>query len=219
MWRFLVIVLALAVPASLHAQWLVAPQAGAILYDEASTLETMPVGSIEFTRPLTDMFALSLGMDYARGQIDGERFPTAQLDFGQDSTINVVVNQPVSAVHYGGRLEVGRFAGRLQPYAAAGAGGYTLFLNSQQHDQQETVSGISLQAGAGIRFGLTESSSLVLDARDVVYLSFDPNELSVVEERFENDRFPELNPEPLEEGTMHNIRLTLGFTFLPGEGR
>lgn len=218
MWRLLAVVLALSIPAGARAQWLVAPQGGVILFDDASTLEGMPVGSIELTRPMGDLLAVSLGLDYARGQVDGERFPTAQLDFGQDSTVNVLVNQPVSAIHYAARLEVGRFSGRLQPYASGGAGGYTLFLNAQQHDEPATVSGVTLLAGAGIRLGLTESSSLVLDARDVVYLGFDPNDLSVVEERFQNDRFPELNPDPLEEGTMHNIRLTLGFTFIPGSG-
>lgn len=208
----------LALPAAAEAQWTVTPQAGWIFFDDGTALRGMPAGGLELSRAAGPISA-GFFVDYGRGEVDGSRFPAAQLDFGVDSTVNVNIDQPLSAMNYGIAVQAGFEAGALRPYLSGGVGGYSLFLNAQQWDRPETKSGLLFSVGGGARFEVADGASLVLDLRDLIYPGFDANELNVVREENRNDRFPELNPEPLEEGTAHNLRLTLGFSFIPGEGR
>lgn len=219
MRRLVVSILLVGLPAAAEAQWRITPNAGYILFQEETALEGMPVGGIEVMRAGAGPFGFGFGLDYARGEIDGALFPPAQLDFGIDSTVAVVVNQSAGMLGYWARGELTTEVGRFSPYAGAGAGGYTLFLNAQQWDAPETLSGLMVVAGVGARIAVGESSSIVLDVRDLIFPSFDANDLNVVREQSRNDRFPELNPAPLEETTAHNIRLSLGFQFLQGGGR
>lgn len=199
-----------ALPGAAAAQWQVVPQAGYVSYADGSALGGMAVGGVEVLRDINPLLSAGVSMDFARGKIDGEKFPLAQLDFGVDSTVYAVIHQPVSILSYGARIEFGPRDGALQPYAGLGAGAYTMFLDAQQWDAPTTLSGFQFAVGGGLRFRASDQLTLSIDARDVIYPDFDPNKLNVVREENRNNRFPELNPPPLEAGTMHNIRLTLG---------
>ncbi len=199
-----------ALPGAAAAQWQVVPQAGYVSYANGSALEGMALGGLEVLREIGPMLSAGVSVDFARGKIDGAKFPLAQLDFGVDSTIFAVIHQPVAIVSYGARVELGPREGALQPYAGIGAGAYAMFLDAQQWDAPTTRSGFQFAVGGGLRFRASDQITLSIDARDVIYPDFDPNKLNVVREENRNRLFPELNPPPLESGTMHNIRVTLG---------
>lgn len=207
-----------ALPGAAAAQWQIVPQAGYVSYANGSALEGMALGGLEVLRDFGPMLAAGVSADFARGQIDGAKFPLAQLAFGIDSTVFAVIHQPLAILSYGARVELGPRDGTLQPYAGLGVGGFSMFLDAQQWDAPTTLSGFQFAVGGGLRFRASDEITFSVDARDVIYPDFDPNKLNVVREENRNSRFPELNPPPLESGTMHNIRVTVGLRINPGGG-
>lgn len=208
----------LALPGAAAAQWQIVPQAGYVSYADDSALKGMALGGLEVLRDFGPMLAAGVSADFARGQIDGAKFPLAQLAFGIDSTVFAVIHQPLAILSYGARVELGPRDGTLQPYAGLGVGGFSMFLDAQQWDAPTTLSGFQFAVGGGLRFRASDEITFSVDARDVIYPDFDPNKLNVVREENRNSRFPELNPPPLESGTMHNIRVTVGLRINPGGG-
>lgn len=220
MRRFLLLtLLVMALPSVAHAQWTAVPHGGYLIFDEESAVASMPIAGIELVREVNDLIGIGVTVDYAQGNVDGSKFPPAELSFGPDSTIFATIDQSVSVFHYGVWAEFRPSLNTFfQPYVGLGGGGYTFYMSAQQWDQPKTITGARLAAGGGLRFQFGDNSGLVLDIRDIIYPSFDPNRLNTVSEENRADRFPELNPAPLTEGAMHNFRLTIGLEFRSGGG-
>ena len=194
----------------------VTPYAGYLAFDGESALDPAPVGGLEVAYRLAGTLKVGFTVDYARTRVDGHKFPYAELNFGIDSTVLVAVHQPVSVLH-AAALATLELPGRaLAPYVAAGLGGATVFLDPQQADRPATVEDLVAQLGAGLVLRTGGALEARIDARDVVYTSFDREALNVVRPQNRNDRFPELNP-PASPGeqTMHNLRFTLGLRYRP----
>lgn len=206
--------------------WVVDLRGGALLYDEASAIETGAVLGLEALYRFGRNFAVGPSIDYAQTQTAGEFF-IGVLDFGADSTRIYEVSQPLSALHYGLNAVFDVLPdSRFGPYVGAGGGGYRLYLDSQSNEAPTTVNGAMLQAGGGIRWSISDAAGVQLDVRDLIYLDFDREELNPIDPRHRNRRddgtirFPAAEEDlPDASSTIHNFRLTLGFTYVPGLGR
>jgi hypothetical protein len=237
--------LAALVPATLQAQsadnnrWSVNLRGGTVLYEDASALERGALIGAEALYRVTPRFSIGPTMDFVKTKSDGEFF-VGVYNFGPDTARAYEVGQNITVLHYGlnGVFQLGSDASRMAPYLAAGIGGHTLYLDPQENNGATRDNGIHFQAGGGLRFGLGEASGLQIDARDMIYLDFDREGLNPIPARFRNRQVigtanctPEANGTtcllypafendvPDAKSTLHNIRLSLAFTYTPGASR
>lgn len=224
--------LAMAAPAAAHAQseqaaWSVEVSAGTQMYAASSSLGATPMFALEALYQVTPRIAVGPAMQFHRADTDGS-FYVAAVDFGADSTRIYQVGQTLSALHYGVNAHVSVLpGGRLDPYVLLGAGGYTLYLDTQANDDFRRVTHRLVQGGAGVRYAVTEAAGVQVDVRDVIYMNFDRDVLNPVEERLRNCksdgtcRFPDAERADLpdKEDMIHNLRLSIGLTYVPGLNR
>jgi hypothetical protein len=220
---------ALAVPALAAAQdagrWAVHVRGGAFLPQEASALQPGAVLGLEAMHRLTPRLAVGPAFDFAAGSTDGRYF-IAVMQLGPDSTRLYEVGQDVMTVHVGANALVDLFnGGRLSGYAAGGVGAYALYLDVQSNDGPTRVTGPLAQVGGGVRYAVRGTSGIHLDVRNLVYLNYDRDDVNPVRPEQRNlrpdgsYRFPAAEHDlPGARSTVHNLRLTLGFTYIPGPG-
>jgi opacity protein-like surface antigen len=224
--------LAVAVPSTVHAQseqgaWSVEVSAGTQMYAVSSSLLSSPMLALEALYQVTPRIAVGPAIQFHRADTDGS-FYVAAVDFGADSTRIYEVGQSLSALHYGFNAHVSVMpGGSLDPYVILGAGGATLYLDTQANDNFRRVTHQMVQGGAGVRYVVNESAGIQLDVRDVIYMNFDRDVLNPVQERLRNCksdgacRFPdaERTDLPDKQDMIHNIRLSIGLTYVPGLNR
>ena len=224
--------LATAAPAAAHAQsepgsWSVAVSAGTQMHAASSSLGTSPMLALEALLQVTPRIAVGPAIQFHRADTDGS-FYVAAVDFGPDSTRVYQVGQTLSALHYGASAHFSFMpGGRLDPYAVVGAGGATLYLDAQANDGIRRVTHRMVQGGGGVRYAVTEAAGVRVDVRDVVYMNFDRDVLNPVEERLRNCgtdgvcRFPDAERAhlPDKQDMVHNVRLSIGLTYVPGLNR
>ena len=224
--------LAVAVPSTVHAQseqgaWSVEVSAGTQMYAVSSSLLSSPMLALEALYQVTPRIAVGPAIQFHRADTDGS-FYVAAVDFGADSTRIYEVGQSLSALHYGFNAHVSVMqGGSLDPYVVLGAGGATLYLDTQANDNFRRVTHQMVQGGAGVRYVVNESAGIQLDVRDVIYMNFDRDVLNPVQERLRNCksdgacRFPEAERTdiPDKQDMIHNIRLSIGLTYVPGLNR
>ena len=224
--------LAVAVPSTVHAQseqgaWSVEVSAGTQMYAVSSSLLSSPMLALEALYQVTPRIAVGPAIQFHRADTDGS-FYVAAVDFGADSTRIYEVGQSLSALHYGFNAHVSVMpGGSLDPYVILGAGGATLYLDTQANDNFRRVTHQMVQGGAGVRYVVNESAGIQLDVRDVIYMNFDRDVLNPVAERLRNCksdgacRFPEAERTdiPDKQDMIHNIRLSIGLTYIPGLNR
>ena len=224
--------LAVAMPSTVHAQseqgaWSVEVSAGTQMYAVSSSLLSSPMLALEALYQVTPRIAVGPAIQFHRADTDGS-FYVAAVDFGADSTRIFEVGQTLSALHYGVNAHVSVMpGGNLDPYVVLGAGGATLYLDTQANDDFRRVTHRMAQAGAGVRYAVNEAAGIQLDVRDVIYMNFDRDVLNPVDDRLRNCksdgtcRFPdaERTDIPDKQDMIHNIRLSIGLTYVPGLNR
>lgn len=198
---------------------------GAVIFDEASALETGGSFTFEALYQITPRFAVGPTIDYVRTQSEGEYFPMV-LRLGEDSTRIRHIGQSVNALNYGAVVTADVLpASALSLYLSGGGGGYRLFLDAQANEGPVRMDGWMAQLGGGIRYAITESAGLHLDARDIIYGDYDREMLNPVDERQRcvQDELDLCGLSDLDlteaKSTLHNLRVTLGFSYVPGLGQ
>ena len=220
---------ALLLPVGLNGQerdWSVDLMGGAVVFPESSALETGPSLGIEALYHITPNLSIGPLAEYVRTETDGSFF-VAAIDFGADSTRVFEAAQRISVLQYGGQI---RFdfspSQRISPYLVGGAGGYTLYLDTQSNDGFKRITNRMLQGGGGIQFNVTDATGFQIEVRDFIYSDFDRDQFNPILPTHRNVRpdgtvrFPgaERSSTPANESTIHNIRLTVGLTYVPGTG-
>ncbi len=231
-WLALTGLALLVVPSGARAQseqgtWSVEVSTGAQAFAESSALTTSPMLAIEALYQIAPRISIGPAIQFIRAETDGTFF-VAALDFGADSTRIFEVGQTLTSLQYGGNVHVDLMPGnQLAPYLIGGAGGYTLYLDAQANDGFTRVSHLMFQGGGGVRYAVTESAGIQLDVRDVIYKDFDRDLLNPVAERLRNCsssgscRFPDAEraTTPDKQDMIHNIRFSIGLTYIPGLNR
>lgn len=231
-WLALTGMALLALPSGARAQseqrtWSVGVSTGAQAFAESSALTTSPMLAIEALYQITPRISVGPAIQFIRAETDGSFF-VAALDFGADSTRVFEVGQTLTSLQYGGNIHFDLMPGnQLNPYVIGGVGGYTLYLDAQANDNFQRISHLMFQGGGGVRYAVTESAGVQLDVRDVIYTDFDRDLLNPVEERVRNCRsdgsccFPDAEraTTPDKQDMIHNIRFSIGLTYVPGLNR
>jgi opacity protein-like surface antigen len=214
----------------------VTPVLGYMHWDNASALANKKAdGQGGFTKTATtDNLTFGLSADYhvvpalgvgfyfeaARPTTRGDYFPSALFNFGANLPAELsVVSQRVTVLMYGveGTFRFG--VGRLQPYVGAGAGAVTVNADPQQSNANASFTHPSFQVGGGLGWRTSENTAVTLDVRDYVFTSWNREQLNAVDPSFQNTIFPAANVNPpAAKSTLNNIRLALGFTFVPKRG-
>ena len=207
-------------------------------FDESSALRNAPTLGFRVTTPrLYGPLTIGLSGSYVRPTTRGDYFPwNRQIYFSDqarrnDTTLVFEVSQRVGLAHVG--LEAGarfgggeRVAGRIVDWramtfdAAVGIGAYGIWLDPEQVRRNARRSGGSYMLGAGIGVPVGGSSTIRLRVDDLIFTDFDRDWFNLHDPLFAEELFP--NPEktpPAKEWRIHNPRLSVQFTFVPGVAR
>lgn len=231
--RLSLLVLALlAVPAGAFGQqqqgsWGVDVVAGMQGYDSSSGMNSGGFLSVAALYQVTSRIALGPALQYTRNSSDGSFF-TGVLDFGADSARVYQVGQTLNTLHYtlDGRFDI-LPENTIDPYVMAGIGGYTTYLETQPNENIGRLTDLMFQVGGGIRWALSPNAGLSIDLRDVVYTNWDRSNLNPIRPEHRNCsvpgdpssacRFPDAETStPDAKDTIHNLRFSIGLTFIPG---
>lgn len=204
-----------AVAQSRAGSFHVIPRAGMINYDRASSINRSGFLSVETAYGLTNMFSLGVNLLASRPSTRGEDF-VHSLTYG-DTTYLYKVTQPLNVLDIGGTATAQMDIGRLSPYLTGGVGAYRIFLDPQVSNGSKSFSRMSMTFGGGFLMNFGGQTAIMLDVRDVIFTDFRRDRLGRVTSssmKFAED----LDIPPAAKSTLHNLALSIGFSFTPGVG-
>jgi hypothetical protein len=211
-------------PAALQAQvevgrYQVSALVGMQEYAASSALERAPVAGVEASYYLSPHLSLGLYGQVARPRTDPLFFPLVRLNFGAVTEYHAPA-QRVTAYALGAQARMSLPLERVEPYATVGAGAYLFNLDPEQNRSDEFRTGPSLSVGAGVNVPLTPRAGVRMELRDNILLRYDRDWFDLSDPLFREPRHPAPGGEPPDpQSTIHNLRWSLGFTFIPGAPR
>lgn len=215
-----------AAEAQVARQFEVTPRVGWMIFDNASALDDAPMLGIDATY-FFGASGLGLGFyaDIARPDTKGDYFTPIRLDFGPESELRFV-GVRTTLVHTGLQAMY-RFPvqGRVSPVVAAGLGLHRVYADPQQQQSFDAFTEFSFNFGGGLDLRVSERAGFRLEVRDFVYPNWEREKLNVLDPSVQDDRFPEQHGTPpspecsTQSCSMHNIRLSLLFVFMPSAGQ
>jgi hypothetical protein len=217
----------------------VAALGGYQFFDKAAALRGTPTMGLRVTHPglIKAMPGITFGANaaFARPTTRGDYFPwNRQIYYSgdatrrNDTTLVFEVSQQVTMAWVG--VDVGyRYAGHgnamkdvrdwraLEVEANVGAGLYGFWLDPEQERKNVMHSRRGWLLGGGIGIPLPGNTKILLRAEDLVFVWFDRNWFSLSDPLFSEELFPNpVKTPPAAKGTVHNARLTVQFSFIPG---
>lgn len=204
-------------------QWRVIPSVGLLRYDRTTALSSTD-GGISKLWPsvgLATSYAvrpnLHVGL-YIQGgnaRTDTAYFQPARLRFGPIDSIRQV-SQDVIVLQYGVMAMVDLpFARRIGPYLQVGAGLHSIFPDVQQTASAASFSGGHVQLGGGFAYTIG-SVGLRLELIDYMWMDFDRADLDPVAPAEHATGVDGSAYTWSKPGLIHNMRMSLGVTFVPG---
>jgi outer membrane protein W len=191
---------------------------GAQDFAESSALKTAFVGALDANYFFTRNIAVGLFGQVSRPETDPSFYPLVRLDFGEETELHQPAQRVTSYV-VGLQGELGLEFSRFAPYAVGGVGYYAFTLDPEQNRSDENRDGYSLNIGIGATYAITSSAGILLDIRDVVLFEYDRDWFNLSDPLLAEPRVPEPGGEPPEkQSTIHNLRFSIGFTYVPGAG-
>jgi hypothetical protein len=211
-------------------------------FDKAAALRGAPTMGLRVIHPdLLDRWlpGLTIGANaaFARPTTRGDYFPwNRQIYYSgdasrrNDTTLVFEVSQQVTMAWVG--LDVGyRYGGRpsepamrspadwraLQLDASVGPGLYGFWLDPEQSGRNVMHSRRGWLLGGGIGIPMPGNTKILLRAEDMVFVWYDRNWFSLSDPLFSEELWPNpVKTPPAAKGTVHNARLTVQFSFVPG---
>jgi opacity protein-like surface antigen len=195
----------------------VTPSVGVQMYDTHSGFRrSSVVAAIDLTYRLGSMLGVGLTASAGRPETDETYFPLVRQSAG-DTSLFHRVSQRVEEYTVGVRATGSMPLGRLLPYVAVGAGVYSFTMDPQAVGTTKRTSGPMFSLGGGINVPFGERAGITLDLRDVVFSSFDRDDLDATDPLFRDDRFDPIPAgKPGPKSSIHNIRFSVGVSFVPG---
>lgn len=194
-------------------------------YAESAALDNAPLAGLHGVFYLNRSLGLGAHLLAGRPWTRGEYFPYVRhsylsADETNDTTLLYVVRQHVTHLQLGIDATVRRDWGRLAPFATAGVGRYRFFLDPEQLNRLEDLSGTSFHFGGGLELQMSEAAGLRFGLTDQVLLDFDRDRFCVncsgAMALLQEDRFPSPLRVVAKESTIHNWRFVGSFSFVPG---
>jgi hypothetical protein len=225
------VLLLLAGAQTLHAQltpreFMMSARADYQTYAESSALRSAPAVAIEATYYLTSNLGLGFQAAAARPWTNGSYFPLSRLTYwtvgsANDTTVLYVLNQQLTAVDFGFQAEYRHALDRIEPFVQIGLGRYNLYLDRQSQPQADRsrrlFGGMAYSAGVGVSLVVADGARITASASDRIYTGYDRDNLSLTDRLMMEDRFRNPDPAPpAKEDVIHNLRYSIGFSFIPG---
>ncbi|MBA2440118.1 MAG: hypothetical protein H0V50_05535, partial [Thermoleophilaceae bacterium] len=147
-----------------------------------------------------------------------DQFPAVAFDFG-DTTLLYGVAQRTTLLTYGLQGTLGFSVGVLRLYGLAGAGAYTIQLDSRQNVGNFSSTNGMFQFGGGVGYAISRSIGLRVEARDVIFNNFDRDRLDPTVGYARDRRVVDAVPNPRAESKRpNNIQTALVFSYIPNRG-
>lgn len=216
-------------------------------FDNSSALKGAGTLGLRAVNPhiLARVPGLSFGVTaaFSRPTTKGSYFPwnrhtfVSDINRRNDTTLVYEVSQRVTMAHYA--IEAGyRIGGaprrtegrttmeRLLDWRAAsaeaslGLGGYAFWEDPEQNHRNEVHAHPAISLGAGLGIPLPRNTTLRLRADDLILTRYDREWFSLYDPLFSEELFPNpMTPPPAAKSTIHNMRLSIQFSFVPGAER
>lgn len=183
-------------------------------FDGSSALKSAAVGGVDAAYSLTPNVAVGFFGQMSRPQTDPDFFPLVRLTFGDETEFHQPAEH-VTSYAVGVQARLSRPLGRITPHVLGGLGYYAFTLDPEQNRSDRSNGGLTLGLGAGATYGLGERAGVIVELRDLVFFDYDRDWFNLSDPLFTETRFPEPAPPP-KESTIHNLRLTVGFSYVPG---
>jgi hypothetical protein len=163
----------------------------------------------------TSMLALGLTASVGRPMTDGTYFPLVRMQ-AADTSLYYRVSQRITSYTIGAHAVATAPLGRFAPYGLIGIGRSFLEMDPQTTGTTTRSSGPMFSLGGGINILLRQNSGITFDIRDVVFTNFDREVLNGTDPLFRDDRVDQTpSGIPGKKSTIHNIRLSVGVSFVP----
>ena len=208
----------------------VVPSFGIMRFDRTSALSSIETGLSTQLWPTAGLQALygvrsgvraGLYLDVTRPETSSDYYAYALLKTGNNYQL-FGVSQRVVVLSYGVTATVDvPFARKIGPYLRGGIGRHSVFADVQRTNSTESITGTEFSLGGGLSYAVSEAIGLRLELSDFMWSNWDREDLDPVAPAVRNTTFPEDNPVGLLWGSrslIHNLRLTLGFSFTPSGG-
>jgi hypothetical protein len=194
----------------------VSPSVGVQLSDRASALDrAVPVAGLDVNYRLTPFLAIGFTGSASRPKTDAEFFNLVEMPVGDTSEF-YRVSQRVTQFTYGVQAVATFTTARFAPYALGSLGGYTFSMDPQAVGGTRRYSGPAASVGGGLRIPVGGNAGVVLDARDVIFLSYERERLDATDPLLHTRNFdPVPAGKPAPKSAIHNLRFSLGVTFVP----
>ena len=208
-----------------QGQVTVAVRGGYASYDKSASLDAAPVMGLDAMYGINNWLSIGPALSLGRPQTTGSHFISVitygVLNLG-DTTYFYEATQPVNVLDGALNVRVQLPGRKLSPYATAGIGGYTLFLDVQANRGERHKVGLSFNAGAGALYALTERAGITFDIRSMTYTDYDRNVLDPRDDvvnfrtRVEETLYAEdFKPAPRSKSTVTNFVFSFGFSYVP----
>jgi hypothetical protein len=193
---------------------------------DCSSLWNNLQGGIGANYFLTDMFQIGLAVDFSRPVSNGAYFPAVNMEVSGQQSLSFV-NQRMSVadvIIQGEWMANSRFA----PFVNAGVGWYFVWPEASKNDQAavtgfESFNDLMFNIGVGLDWRIGTSTGFRLMVGDQIFTGWERNGLYpiltdfTVFPNYATELYPDLADQPpAASETLHNFRLLLGFTFMPG---
>jgi hypothetical protein len=194
----------------------VTPSVGIQMYDTHSGFRRSTVAAgIDFSYRLGRMLGIGVTASAARPETDETYFPLVRQSAG-DTSLYYRVSQRVEEYTLGARATGSFPMGRFLPFAAVGAGIYSFTMDPQAVGTTKRSSGPMFSFGGGVNVPFGDRAGITFEVRDVVFASFDRDDLDATDPLFRDDRFDPIPAgKPGPRSSVHNIRFSLGVSFVP----
>lgn len=216
--------------------------AGYQWFDKAAALQATPTMGFriihgDLLQRWLPGLTIGANASFARPTTRGDYFPwnrqiyySADASRRNDTTLVYEVSQQVTMAWVG--FDVGyRYGGRpaapamrsptdwraLELDASVGPGLYGFWLDPEQARQNKLHSRRGWLLGGGVGLPLPGNTRILLRAEDMVFVWYDRNWFSLSDPLFAEELWPNpVKTPPPPKGTVHNARLTVQFSFVPG---
>ena len=200
-------------------------------FDKSAALRGAPFFGMRVSGLALPMVSVGLNASFARPTTRGDYFPWNRQPYfsdqahRNDTTLIFEVSQRVVMATYGLDvvLQVGGGDGRRAPLGplmlelGGGVGGYTFWLDPEQVRANRMFSGPQFSAGAGIGVMAGRSAAVGVRVDDLILTRFDRERFSLSDPLLRVDLFPNPDPPPpAAKRTVHNVRFSVLFSYVPG---
>lgn len=196
--------------------FVVTPAIGIQTYDSHSAFKRAAgAAGMDVTYRFTPRLGLGVSLGVAIPETDGDYFPLVRQQ-ASDTSLYYRVSQRVTEYTYGVHASGMLPMGRLTPFAIAGAGRYMFTMDPQATGGARRYSGPLFLLGGGVNVPLGDVAGFTFDVRDVILTSFERERLDATDPLFRDTRFDAIPAgKPAPRSTVHNIRVSLGVSFVP----